>query len=227
MCKAISKTWLFVFNFIFFIGGVALCTLGGLILAYREKVDAVKNAEEPLSLGIVLVVIGAIIMIVTFLGCFGAISDNKCMLLTFAILLSLIVAAQVGVTAYGAVRIDLPKRLTSVIVGSQWNQQSHKSLIDWCQKEFECCGYRNYNDYKNDTNLILPSTCCKGHENDHKYNCPEKDAYKKGCKQAFLDFLENYRAIIIGVVVGFALIELVGIVFSCVLFFRKNRAVHY
>lgn len=51
---------------------------------YLCVLDADKNVygQEILSIGIVLAVIGAVVMIVTFLGCFGALSLNKCCLLT-------------------------------------------------------------------------------------------------------------------------------------------------
>lgn len=44
--------------------------------------DAGKSIEDILAVGIVFVVVGAAIVLVTFLGCFGAVSENECMLLT-------------------------------------------------------------------------------------------------------------------------------------------------
>ncbi|XP_055306682.1 23 kDa integral membrane protein-like [Sitodiplosis mosellana] len=226
MCSVISKIWLFVFNSIFFFGGVVLCTFGGLILAFRHKANtAATNVDDIWTIGIVLIVLGVIVMLVTFLGCFGATLDNKSMLLTFAILLTLIVVAQIGIGIYVGVQKNFSEKLTQGFIHTNWNHVIHKDHIDWCQETFECCGYIDYTEYRNNTNLILPSTCCKGHEKDHKYMCPVKDAYMKGCKQAFSQFLKQNRGIIIGVLCGFALFQIIGIVFSCVLVSKANR--HY
>lgn len=74
--------------------------------------------------------------------------------------------------------------------------------------QFECCGYNDYNDYKNNTILILPLTCCKSFKhNDVNHICPVENCHKIGCKEAFLNILKRNRSIIIGVVVVFALIE--------------------
>lgn len=129
MCKANTRTWLFVFNSIFFVsfrqiniyslhlclfinywidfqvGGIVLCVLGGSAIAFHNNISNIsdefslnffewlrilnvlaadKNVyeNEILSVGIVLAVIGAVVVPMTFLGCFGAFSLNKCCLLT-------------------------------------------------------------------------------------------------------------------------------------------------
>lgn len=91
-------------------GGVALCAYGGYTLAFHKNlpgnskysvffysqeltfdqfhfkdVDAGKSVEDILAVGIVFVIVGAAIVLVTFLGCCGAISENGCILLTVCV----------------------------------------------------------------------------------------------------------------------------------------------
>ncbi|CAJ0936173.1 unnamed protein product, partial [Ranitomeya imitator] len=48
-----------------------------------------------ITIGNVLILFGCIIMVFGFLGCMGAIKENKCLLLTFFILLLLILLIEV------------------------------------------------------------------------------------------------------------------------------------
>lgn len=53
----------------------------------------------------------------------------------------------------------------------------------------ECCGRSNYEDYRYQG--YFPPSCCK-----ESQNCHSETVYKKGCKQAFVDFWDKNADII-------------------------------
>ncbi|OON14177.1 tetraspanin family protein, partial [Opisthorchis viverrini] len=81
---------------------------------------------------IALIVLGAIILLVSFLGCCGAIKENVCMLYT--------IDPEIEKILKDAVR-DYPKPEI---------QQS----IDLIQRTFECCGATGREDYE-----VVPESC--------------------------------------------------------------------
>lgn len=130
--------------------------------------------------------------------------------------------------------------------------------MEFFLSQFECCGYEDYKEYLpnvDSTIPTLPLSCCKeqtivpsSDDSPNQYTCDLENVSKIGCKEAFMDWLKKYCFIIIGVVVGFAVIQVrqnaafpitskfgstkffystiyiqvLGIIFSCVLF-NKNQ----
>lgn len=130
--------------------------------------------------------------------------------------------------------------MAEVFIHSKWDQHAHMDHIDAVQNmvkmdfilifkchflllhlwkllrfflQFKCCGYFGPDEYLNSTNTedhhdMLPSSCCGS--NGYNY-CLIEFAYEKGCKEKFLDALEENFGIIIGVAVGFAVFEVSNI----------------
>ncbi|XP_059998397.1 leukocyte surface antigen CD53 isoform X2 [Lagenorhynchus albirostris] len=88
------KYVLFFFNLIFWLCGC--CILGfGIYLLIHNNFGVLFHNLPSLTLGNVLVIVGSIIMVVAFLGCMGSIKENKCLLMSFFVLLLIILLAEV------------------------------------------------------------------------------------------------------------------------------------
>jgi len=115
-------------------------------------------------------------------------------------------------------------------------------LWDWAQITFTCCGIYNNQDYKNRltiaynfqkmcpglTNAYLPASCCPlKSPNDfgdfHKTPDNQYDSqklvecaspYSKGCYESIVDKVGHYAPVLIGIGIGFAMLELFGIIFA-------------
>lgn len=86
-------------------------------------------------------------------------------------------------------------------------------VIDDLQKNLKCCGASGAKDY-NATNL--PLSCCP-QNSESSSSCTENNAYIQGCVKAIVELItDNYSFISLFVVV-FALIQIIGILFSCLL----------
>nr|XP_023499780.1 tetraspanin-8 isoform X2 [Equus caballus] len=99
------KYSMFIFNFLFWLCGI-------LILAVAIWIRVSKDGQEVLTSGDsdanpyvavnILIAVGAVIMVLGFLGCCGAMKESRCMLLLFFIGLLLILLLQVAAGILGA-----------------------------------------------------------------------------------------------------------------------------
>merc|ERR1712066_576201 len=116
-----------------------------------------------------LVIVGCIIFFVAFFGCCGAIKENHCMTLTFAILLGIIFLMEVGA---GIAAYKLKHQVNHIINTNMEKGMQNYNLPesdgvthtwDIIQRELDCCGTQEYLDWKNasfSANSDVPDSCC-------------------------------------------------------------------
>ncbi|XP_047107549.1 leukocyte surface antigen CD53-like [Schistocerca piceifrons] len=95
------KYLLFFFNFLVFLCGIALLVPG--IISVIQFGEATYFVDGKFNVpAIVLTTLGAIVLIVSFFGCCGAIKENSCMMKTYTALVIIIVLIEVaiGITAF-------------------------------------------------------------------------------------------------------------------------------
>ena len=89
------KYSLFLFNLLFALSGLLLISTGGVIQgAYANYLDFL--GDDFFSTPTFLIAVGCIIFFVAFFGCCGAIKENHCMTLTFAVLMGIIFLMEIG-----------------------------------------------------------------------------------------------------------------------------------
>ncbi|XP_068117322.1 CD81 antigen [Hyperolius riggenbachi] len=112
-CTKCIKYMLFVFNFIFWLaGGVIL----GVALWLRHEpktshllIQQIGDKQVPATfyIGIyIIIAVGAVMMFVGFLGCYGAIQESQCLLGTFFACLVILFACEVAAGIWGFVNRD-------------------------------------------------------------------------------------------------------------------------
>ena len=96
-CENILKYAIFLLNFVFFLASVGLISIGAY-LEYQKSTYLSFLDSPYLNTSIVLIIIGVVMLVVSFFGCCGACTENKCMLMTYATLLVLITLALIAVS---------------------------------------------------------------------------------------------------------------------------------
>uniref|UniRef100_A0A3Q3ILH8 Tetraspanin n=1 Tax=Monopterus albus TaxID=43700 RepID=A0A3Q3ILH8_MONAL len=103
------KYALFIFNFICWLAGSGVLAVG-LWLRFDSRTSGLMDVQDSPSVFVtgvyILIAAGALMMIVGFLGCCGAIKESPCMLGLFFVCLLLIFAVEVAAGIWGFANRD-------------------------------------------------------------------------------------------------------------------------
>jgi len=215
------KYLMFIFNFLFWLSGLALIIIGSYIKSkYGDYLSYGEESSKFASVSVFIIIVGVIVFVIGFLGCCGAIKENYCMITTFAILLGVIfileiIAGALGFAYRKQVEAEVGKSLDDAVTKYfNEDQPGAKELLDWAQQKFECCGRNTSTEYK----TVVNGTCANG----GVPSCYSGDScsgtkYTEGCEVKFTNFVRHNLAVIGAVALGIAFIQLLGIVFACCL----------
>nr|KAF6371003.1 tetraspanin 9 [Myotis myotis] len=93
-CLCCLKYMMFLFNLIFWLCGCGLLGVGIWLSVSQGNFATFSPSFPSLSAANLVIAIGTIVMVTGFLGCLGAIKENKCLLLSFFIVLLVILLAE-------------------------------------------------------------------------------------------------------------------------------------
>lgn len=149
------------------------------------------------TIAVASIVIGIIIAVVSFLGCFGAANEKGMLLKSYFALLILLVILELGVgfAAYG--KRDTVESLLATTWHATAAGPNNASLIQ-IENLFKCCGYETMNS------SAVPLDC----QAVYHYTVP--------CKDQVTLALEGNLATIGGAAISIGVIEIVGLIFSMV-----------
>ncbi|KAK3760314.1 hypothetical protein RRG08_063071 [Elysia crispata] len=220
------KYLLFLFNLMFVLAGVTLIAAGAYVQAQlKEYYDFFGN--DYMGPGILLIIVGVLIFFLAFFGCCGAYKENYCLTMTFAVCLGIIFILEIsGGIAGFVLREDIESEVEGVLTEAlkNYNETTHTGVFNaWnkLQEQFDCCGVKGFKDWEQVLPNRPPDSCCKDSVSDN--DCASRSYSKtsaintEGCSQTFENYLKNKVAIIGGVGIGLAFVQVVGILFACCL----------
>ncbi|XP_050665587.1 CD63 antigen-like isoform X1 [Leptidea sinapis] len=210
------KYVLFFFNLVVALFGLAVIGIGVAVLlnwaVIKDELEGQLNVAPW-----VFIIIGAIMFVIAFFGCCGAIRESHCMVVTYAIFLLVIIIVQVvlGVLmfTYGeSLKQGLVKSVNAVF-DKRATDPSANLVFDNIQQQLECCGKYSAADY----GLVLPKSCCSRLSAVGKVlgdTCTIADANTTGCGPRVAELYEKWNKAIAGVAIGVACVEIVGALFA-------------
>jgi len=240
-CAANTVKCLVVFfNFLAFISGLAILVAAIVFLvngkALTDFMTALKDAKIPLDslneadikVAIYLgIAVGAILMLLGFLGCCGALCENQCLLGMFATIMIIMLCIQIGAAIFAFVTKDkfAGDIITKPMKDSFTKASSEQSLCNsWAsmQKSLTCCGIQCAEGEQPGKCQVAPT--CKPDGWTTPFICTTEQM-AKGCDKAMQNFLMSSAKTIGIVILVFALLELAAVIFSCCLCceIRKGR----
>lgn len=226
------KYLVFIFNFVFFLTGLVLIVMGGIAQGFFSSyMDFFGGKYETPAIG--LIILGSIILVISFFGCCGAKKENVYMLRIFAFLMVVVLLLEFAAAITVAVlRPDIEKLVKENMNKTMNGYGDKKSLVtktwDDLQQNYHCCGTTNFTDWeetsygRNVTILGVPDSCCKnvaegcGH-NIFNLTKPDEEIYTEGCFFALTNSARANLGAIIGSIVIIALLQVVGVWMSCCL----------
>ncbi|XP_068167173.1 leukocyte surface antigen CD53-like isoform X2 [Antennarius striatus] len=152
-----------------------------------------------------LVVTGTIVTCVCFLGVLGGMKENRCMLITFFILLLILMLVELAMACVFLVYSreidtyfegDLMRSLETYRQSSEEENRTLKDDFDAVQHLFRCCGVHGMEDWKDN----IPISCCSVDPCDISIH----DHWQEGCAVKLRNwFARNYVSTGAGVVTMF------------------------
>ncbi|NP_001273843.1 CD9 antigen [Pelodiscus sinensis] len=211
------KYLLFGFNFVFWLAGTAVLAIG-LWLRFDTQTKSIFDMESNNSnfyTGVyILIGAGALMMLVGFLGCCGAVQESQCMLGLFFVFLLVIFAIEIAVAIWGFANkdtiIDEVKKFYKETYDKR-SQPAARETLRAFQHALNCCGL---------TGIL---------EQPFLDTCPKKDIIEtfttKSCPAAIEDVFNSKLNVIGAVGIGIAVVMIFGMIFSMILCcaVRRNR----
>lgn len=218
---------MFFFNFLFWVCGTLILALAIWLKVSKDGKEIVTSGDygtNPFVAVNILIAVGSIIMVLGFLGCCGAVKESRCMLLLFFIGLLLILLLQVAAGILGATFKSESSRILNETLydnakllseTSDEAKEFQKAMIAF-QSEFKCCGLKfGAADWGSNFADAKESCKCTGSECE---NYKGEDVYRTTCLSLIKELVEKNIIIVIGIAFGLAIIEILGLVFSMVLY---------
>ncbi|ESO97434.1 hypothetical protein LOTGIDRAFT_231601 [Lottia gigantea] len=239
-CVESARVMLIIFNFIFWLSGVALLGVGIWFLADKNIVSylEVVNHNVPNAYinyaAYILIAFGALIFLIGFLGCCGAIRRSKCLIGFYLFFLVIIFAGELAagiIVAIYRTEIEhsVDKELSNSIKMEYTfaNESAITKSWDTVQVELKCCGGKGPDDYMNSkftnmSGIIIPISCCVLSDTNNmvakdKSQCMNKVPeyyHEEGCKKKLIEWVKSHSVILIGVGCGLAGLQIIGFIFG-------------
>ncbi|XP_069375699.1 CD9 antigen-like isoform X2 [Paralichthys olivaceus] len=203
------KYLLFVFNFLFWLAGSGVLAVG-LWLRFDSRTAGLFEGEDSPTVfftGVyILIAAGALMMVVGFLGCCGAIKESPCMLGLFFLFLLVIFAVEVAAGTWGLSNKDrVVEDVTEFYKQTysnyrQTKQEALKETLRLIHFGLNCCG---------PTGTVIDAA---------KDTCPDREGLiVTSCPTAIDEMFNNKLHIIGGVGIGIGVIMIFGMIFSMML----------
>uniref|UniRef100_A0A3B5ASC3 Tetraspanin n=1 Tax=Stegastes partitus TaxID=144197 RepID=A0A3B5ASC3_9TELE len=202
------------------------------------KIAKEKDVVDTLTLdpALLLIIVGSVMFLITFLGCFGAIRNATCLLKTFLAILVIIFLLQIAAGVVGYLFTDMvmerTEKLMMKAIVQYREDQDLENAIDFIQKKFQCCGVESYKDWSHnvyfecsDTNPSLeacgvPFSCCLHLQNQTVLNTmcgygmqqqeessASQDVFTIGCLEKIVSWAKNNLLLVAGLTGGLLLLE--------------------
>uniref|UniRef100_A0A3P8ZEZ2 Tetraspanin n=1 Tax=Esox lucius TaxID=8010 RepID=A0A3P8ZEZ2_ESOLU len=208
------KYLLFSFNLLFWISGIII--LGIAIYLKVSSKTWFMGAIPGVNL---LIAVGVIIMVLGFLGCCGAIRENRIMLMLFFILLLLIFILLLTAGILGAVGVrKVEKSIRNLIESSPplWNQTLlFQTGVQFFEEQAKCCGLTNG---PSDWGSTFPTSCWCDNKTEACQLTNGRPVYARPCVKVLTSFIVKGALIILGVAFGIAVLLIFGMAFSMTLY---------
>ncbi|XP_026064844.1 tetraspanin-33-like [Carassius auratus] len=237
------KYLLFFFNMIFWVIALILISIGVYSRIVKHETALACLTVDP---ALLLMIVGILMFFITFCGCVGSLRENICLLQTFCIILTIIFLLQLVAGVLGFVFSDKALGKVTKMVNNAIKHYRDdidlQNLIDYGQKQFNCCGGISYLDWSQNMyfncskenpsteRCSVPFSCCLiskeeavintmcGHGVQRlEYLAAGAFINTNGCIDKMVNWIHSNLFLLGGIALALAIPQLVGIILSQIL----------
>ncbi|XP_038677634.1 tetraspanin-15 isoform X1 [Scyliorhinus canicula] len=226
-------------TFFWLIGGFILC-IGIYAEVERQKYKTLQGAF--LAPAIILILLGILMFVVSFIGVLASLRDNLCLLKVFLYTLAIVLILELlgGVVAliFRNQTLDFINKNIRKGIKNYYDDLDFKNIMDFVQEEFKCCGAEDFTDWS--TNMYhnckgratgplacgVPYSCCIRNKTDVAntmcgYKTLNQDRfsvlyiiYVGGCTDAVLNWFLGHYAVMAGLLLGIIAPQFLGVLLT-------------
>ncbi|XP_061678899.1 tetraspanin-33b [Syngnathoides biaculeatus] len=238
------RYFLFFFSFLFWVFSLLIVAIG-VYAKVQKATDTVRDTFL-IDPAVILIVVGVVMFFITFCGCIGALRENIRLLKTFSLSLTLVFLTQLVIAILGFFYSDQTRdtlgRFVKKGIVHYRDDLDLQNLMDYIQKEFQCCGWNNYTDWSwnsyfnctkenpSSERCAVPFSCCTPVPGEAVINTmcgfgvqtldhleANKSIYPVGCADRAVLWIESHLFLVGALALGLALPQIAGIVLSQIL----------
>ncbi|NWU91918.1 TSN18 protein, partial [Upupa epops] len=239
-CLSCMKYLMFLFNFFIFLGGACLLGVGVWVIVDPTGFREIVAANPLLFTGAYMVLaMGAMLFLLGFLGCCGAIRENKCLLLFFFLFILVIFLAELSAAILAFIfRENLTREFFTKELKKNYQRNNDTDVFSstWnsVMITFACCGVNGPEDFEavpyppsSRLDQPTPEACCQRELRSRQGPLVNRDAClggtesfqnRQGCYTVILNSFETYVYLAGALAIGVLAIELFAMVFAMCLF---------
>ncbi|GFN80562.1 tetraspanin [Plakobranchus ocellatus] len=264
-CHGCVRYILFIFNFLLWLLGCTLLSVGIWLKMddssahhvqritdivdeeYQIKYSATGGDDVTVTLAYVLMFFGIVLIIITFIGCCGAVRENTCLLIVFAICLVCMTLGLIGIGIWAHIQQSEVDTMTFKLFYNCFNSKDElekttndnirravekyyidsrsKDFMDKVHRRFRCCGgNRAFRDFYDKDNFgrdraRVPASCL---DQDRDRSCSYY--YYRFVGDEIEEFLVYRYNVIIGVSFGVATVLGIGVALTILFCLIVKRA---
>ncbi|KAM9280207.1 tetraspanin-1 [Cariama cristata] len=234
-CFTFIKVMMILFNLAIFLGGGTLLGVGIWVTVDGQSFLNIFGTISSSILQVVnvsyfLIVIGSILLVIGFLGCYGAQKESKCLLMMFFSVVLIIFIAEIAAAVVALVYTGFAETLLTAVVTPLLKEKYgvDKSLTHiWnvTMREVHCCGLNNYTDFTDsywlEQHKTYPEPCCKDLEPCNGTVAAQSDV--PGCFSQILEEIKTNAGVVGGVAAGIAALEIAAMTVSMYLYCHLDQ----
>ncbi|NWI92294.1 TSN1 protein, partial [Pitta sordida] len=229
------KVMMILFNLAIFLSGGTLLGVGIWVKVDGQSFVNIfgtlsSSILQVVNVSYVLIVIGAILLVIGFLGCYGAQKESKCLLMMFFSVVLIIFIAEIAVAVLALVYTSLAETLLTALVTPVLKEKYgvDKSLTHiWnvTMTEVHCCGLNDYTDFNDSywykTYGTYPPPCSGALPPlAHAHLC---GCLLQGCFDQILEEIRTNAGVAGGVAAGIGALEIAAMAVSMYLYCRLDE----
>ncbi|ODN01070.1 CD63 antigen [Orchesella cincta] len=236
------RTTLVTFNLGTGLAGVCLAAVGLMLflsssssnlsglefLGRITQSDRLPNYGEFRGFSILCMIVGSLVAFISFVGCFGACVNSRCLLMTYLISVAIVVMLQFFVSVFAIIYrqpVSNSVREELLLTLTKEYQLNNITMQTWdtVHQQFGCCGVDGFSDWFESGEggeQVVPDSCCLNVQPDCGRSLEPSRWQKNGCLAEFQIFILKQLHLLAFAIVGIVFLQLYGIIASTLLFYH-------